>query len=153
MIIARRLARKVLVLVSHPGAFKACKETFEKRGFEIVEDIEYLERVDFALCDSFFLAAGALEFLKNEHPVLPYIWISESFKASHELPDARFCYDRLHIPFFTFHEMTLRITSWLETAKAQFLFEQFPREFGSGLWMDVMMRMGANSEIASRQSA
>lgn len=155
MNIERGPAKKVLLLISHASVFNACKATLEQRGCSVVEDPECLEEIDFVVLDSFFLATGALEWLKHKNPDLPHIWITANSELSQAIPHGHLCFDKLSVPFLDFHEAKRWILSWLETAKAQFLLGHFPREFGSGLWMDVMIQMGAipESMIPARRSA
>jgi len=96
------------------------------------------------VADSFFLSAGAIPWLGNENPILPFVWIAygnESLAARWN--HGEICYERIDTPWPDFQKSKRRICGWLQTTKAHFLFEQSPRKFGSGLWMDVIARTDA----------
>lgn len=131
--------KNILLLISYPHIFNACKEEIEKKGCRIVEDSELVEECDFVILDHFFAHAGLLEWMEEQNLILPYVLISYSEESSKApLSLAGNCYDRLRFPILDFEEARRWISSWLEMAKAQLLFNHAPQKFGSGLWVSVM---------------
>lgn len=132
--------KKLLLLVNDVSAFEASKTLFEMKKFEVFEDFESADEFDLVLLDSFFALSGMAEFLKKENPLLPVVLLSYG-PANMKPQDAKHIYDEVGIPHFGIRQAGAWLASWLETAKAQFLFEQFPKEFGSGLWVDVVQKI------------
>lgn len=142
--------KKLLLLVNDVSVFEASKTLFEMKGFEVCEDFESAEEFDLVLLDSFFMLSGMAEFLKKENPLLPVVLLSygpENLKPQH----AKHIYDEIGIPHFGIRQAGAWLASWFETAKAQFLFEQFPKEFGSGLWVDTIQRIIMTEDVMLSQ--
>lgn len=147
--------KRVLVLVSNEKIFNVVKNKLEARGCEVLEDPECTEDLNFVFLDSFFLFSSEAEFLKEEFFTAPIVHLSYGIKRCGEIGVGDCCYDHLFIPSFEMQKAETRIASWMATPKALHLFDRLPKEFGLGLWTDLMRQFGyaGVDAFACRQSA
>lgn len=141
--------KKVLVLLSQTKSFEAVRAVFERLGYEVEDEPVRTRDVAFTFLDPFFLNAGAVGFFKDEAPDMPLVLMASSGEIaalSHET--IRQLYETLPMDGLTQECAEALVLDWLLGSEAQYLFQNSPLEFGSGLWVSLIRSMHPDEKTA-----
>lgn len=147
--------KRLLLLLSSEGAFRAGKVFFERQGFQVFDRVESADSYNLALMDSFFLHAGMAEYLRQDNPFMPIVLMLSSDEP-HYARQREEIYDGLELLEPRWTETLQVLENWFKTPKARMILNQASKEFGSGLWADMiqmMMPVSGPAEVEHRRYA
>lgn len=138
--------QKAFLLLSEPTVFHASDAALKELGWEVAEEFDAFRGVDAIVMDSFYLKAGAADFVKIKNNNIRTILILQEKETSEFqwLLSTNIDETLVLEPFQVPEELSFSIARWFKKKESDSFAQLGSPEFGSGLWVSLMASLGAS---------
>lgn len=144
--------KKVLLLVSHPKVFKAMESALQEVECRMTDHFDDGLDAHLVIMDSFYLNSGMAAFVKKESPeslTLLVLLPNENFECDSKLSGVIDDIIALE-PYHRHEDIFFPAVDWLRNAWHYSFGRLFSKEFGTGLWVSLMLALPRLVEFQSR---
>lgn len=140
--------KKSLLLVSHPRIYQVVEAALDEAGCHVYDDLDAASEVDFVVMDSFYLKSGTAEFIKKKNEqMLTLLVMLQNEPAVIQSPAVNKIDDAIVLePGESLEKLLFSCVDWFRNAWSFSSSSVQSKEFGSGLWTSLMLRL-ASSEV------
>lgn len=133
--------KKALLFIGNGRLFNCAKRVFEKRGYEVADELDPFRDFDLAIVDTFFLRAGMAHFLRKKASQRAVVLLSrEGEMESERFASLDDVHEVVTVKGKEEGEMEETIAAWLQAPEVRYWLEDSLSEFGSGLWVSLMQQ-------------